>query len=418
MRKKRFGALLLGLVVLATAVPLFSAFTPSALTLDFGTGQVVMTERALQGGWYNYDAKQALTHGKNLFARALAMSEDDTFAGTFPDVVTFIDKVAPRYEIAPFDGQVNFQPHGEPRFTVTNQQNGKAIDRDRLYNDILTALKGNKFPVLRVPYQTVNPTPPADIIAGITTRATFSTRYRDNPARETNLQLALGKFDGLVVAPGEEVSFNQVVGARTAATGYQTAKIIVNGEYVDGIGGGVCQVSTTVFNAVAQAGLHITEAHHHTLPSSYVPLGHDAMVSSAADLRFVNNTGAPVYFATRCHDNQISVTIYGRDKGTGIRYQLNTDTVKTLEPRDEWDKELPAATLKDYQAHPDRYERVLLTAGTKGYTVDTYLETYQGHRRLSRKRLRRATYSPTPNRYTLREKVVEPAPLPVPIPEP
>ncbi len=418
MRRKRLTALLLVTICLVTAVPLFSAFTTSALTLDFGTGQVVMTESALLGGWYNYDAKQELTHGKNLFARALAMGEEDTFAGTFPDVVAFIDRLAPRYEVAPFDGQVNFHPHAAERFTVTNQQAGKVIDRDRLYNDILTALKGNKFPVLTVGYRTVQPTPPAQIIAGIKTRATYSTRYRDNANRETNLQLALGKFDGLTVAPGEEVSFNQVVGARTAASGYQTAKIIVNGEYVDGIGGGVCQVSTTVFNAVAQAGLHITECHHHTLPSSYVPLGHDAMVSSAADLRFVNNTGAPVYFATRCHDHQISVTIYGRDKGANIRYQLNTDVVKTIEPKDEWDDNLPTATIKDYQAHPDRYERVLLTKGTAGHTVDTYLETYQNHRRLSRKRLRRATYSPTPNRYTLREKVVEPAPLPVPIPEP
>lgn len=362
-----------------------------------------MTEKALQGGWYNYDAKQELTHGKNLFARALAMTEEDTFVGTFPDIVAFIDRTAPRYEITPFDGQVNFQPHGNPRFTVTNQQDGKVIDRERLYNDILAALKGNKFPVLTVPYRTVQPTAPEKIINAITTRATYSTRYRDNPGRETNLQLALGKFDGLVVAPGEEVSFNQVVGARTAAAGYQTAKIIVNGEYVDGVGGGVCQVSTTVFNAVAQAGLHIVESHHHTLPSSYVPLGQDAMVSSAADLRFVNNTGAPIYFATRCHDNQISVTIYGRDKGAGVRYQLSTDTVKTVAPTDEWDKDLNTTTLKDYAAHPDHYERVQLTKGTAGYTVDTYIEAYQNQRRLSRKRLRRATYSPTPNRYTLRE---------------
>lgn len=393
-------------ILLLLAVTVFGAWTPkagnpTALTLDFGGQQVVLTDAILQGGWYNYDARQALTHGKSLFSRATTMGEADTFAGTFPDIVTYLDRIAPKYEVAAFDGQVDFHPHATPRFTVRGQKAGRAIDRERLYADIIAALKGNRYPLVRVHYQTVEPTPANQILTAIKERSRFSTDCTTNPDRETNIALALGKFDGLRVNPGEQVSFNTVVGRRTAAQGFREAKIIVNGEYVDGIGGGVCQVSTTIFNAAVQAGLQITESHHHSLRSSYVPLGHDAMVSGSADLRFVNNTGAPIYFETKFQNHRLSVTIYGRDKGPGIRYQLDTDVVKTLTPTDKWVDDLPATTIKDYQAHPDRYDKVLTKSGQMGHVVDTYLETYQNGKRLSRKLLRRNTYNATPHRYTL-----------------
>lgn len=407
MRPRHLTPLLCAAAVLFT-IPLFCAFAPTQITLDFGPGQAILGEAQLQGGWYNYEAKLALTKGRNLFARALQMGENDTFAGTFPDIIQYIDRLAPQYEVAAYDGQVNFHPDQTPLFTVTNQRAGKIIDRERLYGDILAVLKGNKFPTVKVHYQTVAPTPAEQIIAGITKRSHFSTHFNDNPPREKNLRLALSKFHGLVVHPGETVSFNQIVGARTAAQGYEAAKIIVGGEYVDGIGGGVCQVSTTIFNAVAQAGLHILEAHNHSLPSSYVPLGKDAMVSSGVDLRFANNTGAPVYFATKVQNNHLHVTIYGRDKGQNITYQLATQTIKDTPPKDAWEKDLPEKTIKDYQKHPKKYDRVLLSAGRDGHTVDTYLETYQGDKRLSRKLLRRATYQPTPNKYTLRLKDAPP----------
>lgn len=405
-------------VVMLFAVSLFGAWTaprvgtPTALTLDFGGQQVVLTDEILQGGWYNYDAKQELTHGKNLFSRATAMGESDTFEGTFPDIVQYLNRIAPKFEIQAFNGQIDFHPHENPRFTISRQKEGRAIDRERLYGDIIAALKGNQYPVVRVHYRTVEPTPAEQMLAAIKQRSQFSTQCTDNPDRENNIALALGKFNGLRVNAGEQVSFNQIVGRRTAAQGFREAKIIVNGEYVDGIGGGVCQVSTTIFNAAVQAGLQITESHHHSLRSSYVPLGHDAMVSGSADLRFTNNTGAPIYFETKFQNHRLTVTIYGRDKGPNISYRLATDVVKTLNPTDKWADDLPTATIKDYKKHPDRYERVLVTSGHEGHVVDTYLETYQGSKRLSRKLLRRNTYKATPHRYTLHQHE-EPAPAEV-----
>ena len=386
------------------------AGTPTALTLDFGSEQIVLTDTILQGGWYNYDAWQNHTQGKSLFSRATSMSESDTFAGTFPDIVQYLDHTAPHFETTAFNGQIDFHPHANPRFTVHNQKPGRAIDRDRLYNDILSALKGNQYPVVKVSFRTVEPMPVDKILADIKQRSRFSTDCTNNPDRENNIALALGKFNGLRVNPGEQVSFNQVVGQRSTATGFREAKIIVNGEYVDGVGGGVCQVSTTIFNAAVQAGLQITESHHHSLRSSYIPLGQDAMVSGSADLRFINNTGAPIYFETKFQNHRLTVVIYGRDKGPNISYRLDTTVTKTLEPKDKWVEDLPAETIKDYQVHPEHYDKVLTKTGQMGHVVDTYIETYQGNKRLSRKLLRRNTYQATPNQYTLQKHETPPEP--------
>ena len=403
-----FCSLLLATVVLFGAWTPSKSSAPTVLTLDFGEHQVILTEKTLQGGWYNYDDKQTLTHGKSIFSRATTMQDSDTFEGTFPDIVHYINRIAPQYEIKAFNGQIDFHPHGNPRFTVSRQKSGRIIGRDLVYADIITALKGKRYPMVKVHYRTVDPTPPAEIVKAIQERARFSTTCTVNTDRERNIALALGKFNGLRVNPGEQVSFNKIVGKRTAEQGFRQAKIIVNGEYVDGIGGGVCQVSTTIFNAVVQAGLQVTESHHHSLRSAYVPLGHDAMVSSNADLRFVNNSGAPIYFETNFQNHRLTVTIYGRDKGPQVSYRLDTDDIKILQPKDQWAKDLPTATINDYQKNPTRYEKVLVKKGQQGHVVDTYIETYQGNRRLSRKRLRRNTYHATPNIYTLQIRKVTP----------
>lgn len=407
MQHKRFFFLSL---ILILAVCFCGAWTtpqvgaPTVLTLDFGSQQIVLTDTILQGGWFNYEAKQNATNGKNLFSRAINMQESDTFEGTFPDIIHFLDRIAPKFEIAAFNGQIDFHPHENPHFTVRGQKAGREIDRERLYADIIAALKGNKYPLVTVTYHTVEPTPVKEILASIQLRSRFSTDCTNNPDRENNIALALGKFNGLRVNPGEQVSFNQVVGRRSIEQGFREAKIIVNGEYVDGVGGGVCQVSTTIFNAAVQAGLQITESHHHSLRSSYIPLGQDAMVSGTADLRFINNTGAPIYFETKFQNHRLTVAIYGRDKGPNITYNLDTAVTKTLEPKDKWVDDLPTETIKDYKTHPERYDRVLIKSGQTGHVVDTYIETYQGNRRLSRKLLRRNTYQATPHRYTLQRR--------------
>ena len=119
--------------------------------------------------------------------------------------------------------------------------------------------------------------------------ATFSTKYTSNKDRTTNLSLAAGKINGYVLLPGETFSYNTVVGERTIAAGYKSASVYENGEVVQGLGGGICQISTTIFNSVLFANLGIVELHNHQFVPSYVTAGRDAtVVYGTKDFKFKN----------------------------------------------------------------------------------------------------------------------------------
>lgn len=145
-------------------------------------------------------------------------------------------------------------------------------------------------------------------------RAQFSTEYTDSSdARKHNIKLASKSLNNVLIDAGAEFSFNLAVGERTARRGYESAKIIVGDGFVDGIGGGVCQVSTTLYNAAVLAGLKITEVHAHTLPVKYIAPSFDAMVNSgAADLKFINDTDNPLIIECFANGKIINVKIYGQ----------------------------------------------------------------------------------------------------------
>lgn len=143
--------------------------------------------------------------------------------------------------------------------------------------------------------------------------STFTTRfpaYKRN--RTSNLKLATERLRGALIMPGETFSFNQKVGERTRATGYLVAAIFVNNEVVPGIGGGVCQVSTTLYNALRKGDFKIVERHKHSLPVTYVAPGRDATVSYPyRDLKFLNNTPNPVYVDGWVSGNTLTVELWG-----------------------------------------------------------------------------------------------------------
>lgn len=130
--------------------------------------------------------------------------------------------------------------------------------------------------------------------------------------RSTNIRLAAEAIDGTVLQPGETFSLNGVVGRRTAAKGYQTAIIFQNGKQVEGPGGGVCQVSSTVYGAVLYADLQVTERSSHQFQVSYTPVSQDAAVYyGSQDFQFVNDTDNPIKIAASASNGSLTVTIYG-----------------------------------------------------------------------------------------------------------
>ncbi len=189
---------------------------------------------------------------------------------------------------------------------------------------------------------------------------TFKT---SDVGRSKNIALATHKINGTILAPGEIFSYNDVVGERSYSEGFQTAHVYVNGETVDGIGGGICQVSSTLFNAVVFANLDIVERVNHQLTVSYVPLGRDATVDYGnIDFRFKNTTGNPVKIVGTCEDGTLHMALLGFKEHDNETVTFETVTVGHTDPpeRKVDDPTLPLGEEKEE------------SPGSIGYIVDTY----------------------------------------------
>ena len=146
--------------------------------------------------------------------------------------------------------------------------------------------------------------------------ATYSTHYNSyDVTRTTNLKNAVSKVNNIVVPDGQVFSFNQNVGKRTVTAGYETAKIVRDGEFVDGLGGGVCQVSSTIFECALRANAEIVVRHPHTLKVAYVPLGGDATVQwNTQDFQFRNMLGTPIRIKIHCESGTLTCSFYAKKK--------------------------------------------------------------------------------------------------------
>jgi vancomycin resistance protein YoaR len=209
----------------------------------------------------------------------------------------------------------SFKISGSDRISVALSQNGIDPDLDKLKKDITEVLYKNKHEVVL----SLVPAAPALTTADLESMkvngllAGYTTKFDTAKVNRTyNVGVAAQALDGLLVMPGQVVSFNEVVGPRSSEAGYKIAPVIINDEFVDDIGGGVCQVSTTLFNSVLLANLEIEERYCHSLPVSYVPMGRDATVSyGSLDFKFSNSTADYLYLKTNVQGDQLTIKIYG-----------------------------------------------------------------------------------------------------------
>ena len=209
--------------------------------------------------------------------------------------------------------------------------------------------------------------------------ASYTTYYSvEEKGRCQNIAIAASLIHGVTVQPYGEFSFNKTVGRRTAEAGFCQAKIIVNGEYVVGVGGGVCQVSTTLYNAALKSGLEAIEYHPHSLRVAYVQPSRDAMVSSECDLQLYNPHSFPVFLCVEVFGGGVRVAFYGKNEGD--RYEIISKTIGEIPP--------PAPIVKEGE------EDGILRSPKNGVKSEMYLERYRGQTLLSRKRIRKDEYRP------------------------
>ena len=245
---------------------------------------------------------------------------------------------------------------------------------------IFSALKIT-LPVRAMPFYDLQP-------QKIVLRAEFSTDYsKSSEERKHNVRLAAKALNNAFIDVNGEFSFNRVVGARTEKRGYKLAKIIVGGEFTEGVGGGVCQVSTTLYNAALLAGLKITEVHQHSLAVSYVKPSFDAMVNSgSADLRFINKTHNPVVINAFADGKTLTVKIYGEPMRE--KYERKSVVLKEIEPE-------YSVIADEAGEYSDLYsgERKIIKYGKKGLISEGYLIKKVKGKTVSEKRIRRNKYA-------------------------
>ena len=247
---------------------------------------------------YFFYGKQFSTYKGNLYINCLEGVVD----GIFYDTAVF-----------PTDASATFLPNGNSPFIYKEEIVGKGVDKERLILDIFNALQRseNKVVATFIPlYPTVTL---SDVKKYTYKMAEFSTEYKfSSESRKHNISVAVNRINGTVIKSGEEFSFNKVVGERTEKNGFKVATVIENGEYLDGVGGGVCQVSTTIYNCALLSGLKVKERYPHSILPSYVEPSFDAMVSgNAFDLKFVNLTSGNVYIKAVANGEKISFVFYG-----------------------------------------------------------------------------------------------------------
>lgn len=213
----------------------------------------------------------------------------------------------------------------------------------------------------------------------------FSTKYdASNTNRSGNLKLAADKINGMVLMPGEEFSFNEVVGKRTIEEGYRNAKIYENGQVVDGLAGGICQISSTLYNAVLLANLEVTERRNHSFTSTYVPAGRDAtVVYGRADLKFKNTRTYPIKLEANVSSGIAEFKIHGIKEET--EYEIKIIPVVT--------QSIPYQTV--YEPDPTLMpgQQVVTQYGHSGCKVTTYLEKRLGGIVVSKDAITHDTYN-------------------------
>ena len=278
-----------------------------------------------------------------------------------------VEIVGDSLDVAATDARLSAFDVSNRTFTFEAESAGYRIDRDKLESDILAALDAHAYDSVIVPQgERVEPQVMLSQLQGLFGRiSSFTTTTTRDSDRNTNIALSASALNGRVVQPGETLSFNACTGQRTGEKGYREAGAIAGGVLVDDTGGGVCQTSSTLFNAVVRADLQIVERYAHSWPSSYVNKGEDATVNwPSLDFVFKNNGDFPVFVVAWYEAQQVTVEIYGHMLENGMTIDLESTVTQTIKPSDEvlytLDESLPVGTRK-----AGRSKRT-------GYVVDTY----------------------------------------------
>lgn len=326
-------------------------------------------------GLFYHKAKQKVQTGGLSYIESLLGEE----------IIADVDELCAKYSYGERNASVEYAKYDN--FVYTAEEDGAQADRQKLIKDIyLQAVKESSVAVLTM--TAVKPQITVKQLKNDTVKlCEYSTDYSSSSfERKGNISLAAAKIDGTRIEPGTKFSFNGTVGKRTKENGFKTAKVIFKGEFVEGVGGGVCQVSTTLFNAWVRAGLSVDRALNHSLTVSYAPLFMDAAVTEESDLSLYNGSETSIFIGAKTDGKRVTFAVYGRPLGN--KYTVYGEETERV-PGTEYIYKDGEIDWKEGET-----ERIISPPkdGIIGYT---YRETYDAYGVLLKKEiLRKCVYKP------------------------
>ena len=255
------------------------------------------------------------------------------------DIEEMVNEAKEKWDIPPQNGSISGFNKDTKSFTYTHESDGFLIDENRLKGDLksFTDRKDFQADILVVRNEAKPSVTEVSAKEKYKVIGTFTTKTTDNKDRNTNISLASEALDGLIIKPGEEFSFNNTTGNRTEERGYRPAGAYVNGVLSEEPGGGVCQVSSTLYNAVIFAGLTTTERHAHSYEPTYVTPGEDAMVSydgyAGPDMKFVNTCDTAIAIRAVLTGQTLTCSIIGIPiLEDGVSIEMESKKIADLDP--------------------------------------------------------------------------------------
>ncbi len=303
-----------------------------------------------------------------------------------------ISKIAEKIKIEPTPPQPKYDFINE-KFNILPAKIGYGLDEEHLYKELVNKLSKTNKIIINLKTKIIHSNyTEQDIIKSTLKQSQFSTNYSSsNSNRKNNIKMAVNKLSEVEILPNEIFSFNSIVGKRTIENGYKEANIIKNGEFVKGLGGGVCQVSTTLYNALLLANIEITQSHKHSLPVSYVPPGLDAMVSwGTHDLQFKNTTNLPIRIIGAADGNKITFKIFGDTNPENYKIKTRGEIIRTILPENNLiisDKDKLYSDKIKYKG-----EFFTLKSAKNGYEAISYIDYYKDNKLVKSKQLRKGIY--------------------------
>ncbi len=386
------------------------------LTFQAADGnEVKVTAGELGVSWANTDlADEAFAVGRtgNIIERYKLLKDLEQESISLPIKLDFsieninavLSEKCAKYDNRPVN--VSLKKAEDGSFEVVDGKAGHVLDVeasiDKVYQ-FLTEEWTQEPALVELVIETAEPKGSAEELASVTDMlGSFTTSYRTSgSSRSANVQNGAALINGTVLYPGEEFSTYETVAPFTQANGYYMAGSYLNGRVVDSLGGGICQVSTTLYNAVLEAELEVTERHNHSMIVSYVDPSADAAIAESAgkDFKFVNNLDYPIYIEGLTENKKITINIYGKEtRPEGRQVEYESEILEVIHPTTD-------AIYAD-ASHPIGY--IVTESAHIGYKARLWKVVTENGVEVSREQVNSSNYKVSPRSATVGTATADP----------